>query len=250
MADDVSIERQEFEQWIKIKSVVDAVALARPHTCLDILKARIRSGSLRLAARELIEFSDRGERRPAMWFVLLRPPGWIEHADDKFWDVGDQTVRVARDETGYAGTRVRTEIHGVRIEPNDVDALFVELGIKKDRTPPSTASHSADVQALLASVSKSLGGPPSPIPPPPPSEFFERHGRKAPDLLGDPVGEALKGQPPAGPTAEIANDDTPKRPVSAAVLKAWWEMCKAMKAADAWTVPDMQDYFHQWSDPL
>src|ERR1017187_7817120 len=105
-----TLTAEEFERWEPIKRALTTVLLLAPHTCIDILKARIRSGSIAIAAKEFRKFNERGRPSPPTHLMLLDASRWIDHVDERFWDVGDHTVRVRRENTGYGGTRIEAEI--------------------------------------------------------------------------------------------------------------------------------------------
>jgi hypothetical protein len=141
--DSNQLTEEEFERWEPVREVVAFVRTVQPFLYQDTIKARVRSGSLRSAAKRIAELDHdgdlTGERRRCIFI-----PGWINDPDQRFWELGDHTVKVRRDPTGYAGLRVSAEIEGVRFHPDDVDELRRDLGLKPKAV---TAGHQKSLTA-------------------------------------------------------------------------------------------------------
>ena len=152
-AESQQLTEEEFNRWEPVKAVVAFVIKVEPHTCLDTIKARIRSGSIKTAAKRFVEYDHHGdvvaERR--YWKFI---PGWIDHPDQRFWGVGDHTVKIRRDHTGYAGLRPSAEYEGVRLDPEGTDNLRRDLGL--------APLHEAPPQ-LPATTARKLADPITPI---------------------------------------------------------------------------------------
>jgi len=125
---DTALTEQEFERWVRIREAVETVASVHPHAWQDILAARIRSGSLRLAARESIQVDAKGKTESVAFVRVVAAP-WIAGVGGRFWEVGDHTLRVRVKSPDYGLTMVGLELHGMRIDPDDVAALRRDLGI-------------------------------------------------------------------------------------------------------------------------
>jgi hypothetical protein len=233
-----TINSEEFEQWVRMKSALSVLTALVPHTCLDILKGRIRSESIRIAAREWVGFNVQGRIFQKNQFVTLSASQWIGYVEDRFWDIGDHTIRVPIDSTGYSGTRVSSEIHGCRLDPAAFELLRLELG-------------GAPVLAPVAAPSRISNAPP-PITP-----LRHFHPVKPRDELPiDPLivaamvsrfaGGKLSSQTPskAVDSAAAAAARTKQRgkqhnPVTSAEFEAWFDTLPPLHQALGYR--DLQD---------
>lgn len=155
MAEPTPIPQDEFDNWVRVAPVVAALKAHIPNTWMEALVGRIHSGSIRIAAGELTAISERGDHQTG-WRIHLPRPAWIMYASDKFWEMGDHTAYEARDNTGYGGHRVAAEIHGVRINPDDLAGFYADVGL-----PAPTASVTSPAESPLA-VGRQGGRPPNP----------------------------------------------------------------------------------------
>lgn len=123
-----NIAEGDFRAWVTVKTALQVVTELEPHQCMDILKARIRSGRIKVAARRVVEFDREGRETATQHFARIHAKPWIDHADDRFWTIGDHSFRLSRDDEGYNGTYIAAEIEGVRLEPDALEELRLELG--------------------------------------------------------------------------------------------------------------------------
>ncbi len=132
------LSSEEWENWIPIRRATELISeiAPDPDAARDYLIGRIRSGAIPIAARERVQINERGEFTQRLYLVVTRTGvPWVENADPRFWEIGDHTVRVAVDSTGYSGTRVAVEFHGVRLEPSTLGQLLRELGAPIHASP-------------------------------------------------------------------------------------------------------------------
>ena len=130
----------EFDTWILPKEALAIVTEVSPHSCVDLIKNRIRSGEIKVAARKAVDF-DVPEGRRSQQFILIQDVGWIDRPDESFWDAGDHILRVQIDPTGYAGTRIIAAFHGIRLDPTGFEELRRDLQIPSPTPPPAPPSN-------------------------------------------------------------------------------------------------------------
>ena len=102
-----------------------------------VLQARIRSGALRIAARQAVDLDNPIGPRVHQ-FIIIRDVVWINNPDDRFWDIGDHTLQVPLGPTGYSGFQIVAEFHGIRLDPAGFEDLRRDLGIPSPPPPAPT----------------------------------------------------------------------------------------------------------------
>jgi hypothetical protein len=146
------ISEEEFERWIPVKAAASEVGAAS-EDAQEILKARIRSGAIKITARVAVDF-DRGHRIERRFF-LIDEVRWIGTPDDRFWEVGDHTLRERLGPSFADGTRVVVEFHGIRLDPEGLDALRRDLGIHQEKSAEARLAEALASSELARAVESS-----------------------------------------------------------------------------------------------
>jgi hypothetical protein len=184
-----------------------------PGTVREAILSRVSAGGLQSAA-ETIEMTAPGVSPYAGSFELLHSKIWaISSLRSVFWESGDATFVKRHKPGGPDFTYVCT---GIRFDPSGIANMAAQKAMP-DNPLAERTQYDSSSDAVLGSL----------------------------ETLRQTLGRAALSPEPNLEDAAPKTEPREKAPVSPATLRAWWDMCKTIRPAEAWTGDQMREFFDQ-----
>jgi hypothetical protein len=203
-----SITEEEFDGWYPPSVVVRQLEAAwSSETARYAIVGRLKLSDMRAAARITSPWiGDQEGLRESFWLVLPRLWAKSDAANDHNKLWSAGDITFRTNPGGPYSPKEEVACIDVRFEPAGVDRILAAAGA------PSLYK--------LAAIRAQVAAQPEPVQPP----------------LSSPSEEAV---------CAASQPSSPQYPVGPATLTAWWAICRTIKGADSWTVPEMEAFLER-----